>query len=202
MIKTNIKKIAVTGCIGSGKSTVCRIIQELGYPVYYSDVKSTILANTNKSLKREIKLEFGEESYIDNKYNREYIASIVFSDKDKLEKLNSIFGKYVDEDFLKFCNVRKEYFEDDIVFYESALIYEHGKENNFDQVLCVYAKEEIIYNRLRERNGFTDEQIKNRLDSQLPSSIKIDKTPWIIDTSNGIVEKDIETWINFLQKIC
>jgi len=194
-----MKKIAITGGIGSGKSTICNII-ELNYPVYNSDFRAAALANTSSSLRKEIEHVFGPNSYWNGIYNKEYIGSIIFKDKEKLELLNKIFSEYVNEDFYKFCELNKKLGES-VVFYESALVYEHNKENEFDEVICVYANEDVIYERLRKRNNYTDEQIKNRIKSQLPNSLKLAKSSCVLDTTNGINKEFIESYIKIFTEI-
>jgi len=178
-----MKKIAITGGICSGKSTVCKFIEELGYKVFYSDDEAIKLANFDVSLIEEIVTEFGDEAYIDGIYNRKYIGSIVFDDKAKLDKLNKIFSEHIK---IAFNDFRKINILEKVVFYESALIFEHGKENEFDNVICVYADKKVIENRLKDRNGYTDEEIVTRLNSQLVSFTKLLMTPWHINTNNGV----------------
>jgi len=178
-----MKKIAITGGICSGKSTVCKFIEELGYKVFYSDDEAIKLANFDVSLIEEIVTEFGDEAYIDGIYNRKYIGSIVFDDKAKLDKLNKIFSEHIK---IAFNDFRKINILEKVVFYESALIFEHGKENEFDNVICVYADKKVIENRLKDRNGYTDEEIVTRLNSQMVSFTKLLMTPWHINTNNGV----------------
>ena len=78
-------KIAITGGIASGKSSVCKTIEELGYIVYYSDLQALSIANSQSFIRTELINEFGFETYIDGVYNTKYISSIVFSDNVKLQ---------------------------------------------------------------------------------------------------------------------
>ena len=101
-----MKKIAITGGICSGKSTVCKMIEQLGYKVFYSDIEAKVLANTNEDLKRELIFVFGENSYIDGVYNTEYISNIVFSNEIMLNTLNCIFSFYIWFEFNRFCKIK------------------------------------------------------------------------------------------------
>src|SRR5262245_41088511 len=83
-------RIGLTGGIGSGKTTVARIFESLGIPVYYADEAAKKLMNTNTALRESIINHFGPNAYKNNKLDRQYLAAIVFNDKQKLELLNSL----------------------------------------------------------------------------------------------------------------
>ena len=84
-------KVGITGGIGSGKTTVCKLFEKMDIPVYYADIEAKRLMNTDKELKQQIRELLGKEAYYRNgRLNRKYVASIVFNDKAKLEKLNGI----------------------------------------------------------------------------------------------------------------
>src|SRR5262245_7241555 len=83
-------KIGLTGGIGSGKSTVAKIFEVLGIPVYYADEAARQIMNTDKQLQAALIKHFGEQTYHGNELNRPYLASVVFADKQKLELLNSL----------------------------------------------------------------------------------------------------------------
>ena len=86
-----MKIIGVTGGICSGKTTVCNYLEILGYKVFYSDQVALKLVETNKKLQIELTRAFGKDVFIGNIYNRQYVSSIVFNNKEELEKLNRIF---------------------------------------------------------------------------------------------------------------
>ena len=184
-------KIGITGGICSGKSTVCSYIEKLGYDVFYSDQSAINLAETNLFLKNSIIEKFGPESYLPNgSYNRKYIAGIVFSDKPQLDLINSLFSPYLFQEFEDYC-VGKE-----VIFYESALIFEHNLAEKFDYVVCVYANKQTVVKRLKERNNFTDEEIENRINSQLDPLIKLKLSNYWLTTSNGQYKKQVKILIN------
>lgn len=189
------KRVAITGGICSGKSTVCKILENIGYNVFYSDNIAIELANNNIELKNDIINSFGIESYSNGIYNRKYIASIVFNDKDKLSLLNNIFSKHINSAWGLYCNKHKN---DNIIFYESALIFEHKKENNFDDIILVFANKDIIFDRMKKRNGFSDEEIIKRYNSQMNPIDKIPLANYVINTNNGINKEII---MKLLEKI-
>lgn len=173
-----MKLIGVTGGIGSGKTTICEYIERLGYDVYYSDVVANRLVKTNSKLKEELITEFGNEVYINGNYNRQYIADIVFNDKTKLNKINTIFKKYLTEDFDEYAKDKT------LIFYESALILELGISDEFDKLICATASPKDIIERIKNRNNFTIEEIKLRLDNQLDPVFKALKSDYVVDTTN------------------
>ena len=169
-------KIAVTGGIATGKSTVCKIIEGLGYRVYYSDVEAIRLAESNLELRSAIIDEFGRSSYDEWKYNRKYIANIVFYDKVYLDRINAIFAPFLAKDFELFAE------KSGATFYESALVYEHNLSGMFDKVIATWAPIPIIAERLRLRNAFSDEEISRRLKSQMDPMEKASKADYVIAT--------------------
>jgi len=190
-------KIAITGGICSGKSTVCKYIEKLGYVVYYSDNIAIDLANYNKNLQNEIIKEFGILSFINREYNRRYIANIVFGNKVALNKLNNIFKPYLVENLKQIYN-NENY---NIIFYETALLFEYELQNEFDIIFNVYADKELVIKRLKERNNFTDIEIENRLKSQLDPNIKIKKSDFNINTSENIEwKKKVELYLKKINK--
>lgn len=185
-----LKEVAITGGICSGKSTVCRFIEEnFNYPVFYSDDEAKHLANTNYELINRIKSIFGDESYINNTYNTRYIASIVFNDKEKLNILNEIFRNFVKESYENF----KKNSKSDIIFYESALIFEHNTQSRFDYVIGVYVDLDIVRERLKLRNGLCDDEINKRLRNQMEPKEKVKLSNFIINTN--------EKWTDDINKI-
>lgn len=188
------KRIGITGGICSGKTTICKMIEELGYRVFYSDFHAINLANNSTELKKELINAFGKDAYLsDDTYNRKYMSSIVFKDKDKLNIVNDIFSRYIEKSFNDFCYSHKD---EEIIFNESALIFEHNKQDSFDDIICVYANKDIVIERLKSRNGFTDEQIKDRLNSQMDVELKKSKSDYIIDNSYSVSVEQLKEIIN------
>ena len=169
-------KIAVTGGIATGKSTVCKIIEDLGYRVYYSDIEAIRLAESNVDLRSAIIDQFGRNAYDEWRYDRKYIAHIVFSDRKYLDQINKIFAPFLADDFKLFAEEGKA------CFYESALVYEHNLSGMFDRVVSTWAPVPIIAERLRRRNAFSDEEISNRLKSQMDPMEKASKADYVIAT--------------------
>lgn len=186
-----MKKIAVTGGIGSGKSTICSYIEKIGYDVFYSDIAAIEIATNDKLLVREIIENFGEQSYLpDGTYNRSYIADIVFNDKSKLAIINKLFKPYLENKFNEFCEGKQ------VIFYESALIFENDIVNKFDHVICVYAELNTVTKRLKYRNNYSVEDIEKRLKNQLDPKEKIYLSDFLIDTTKGNYKRQVKSILN------
>lgn len=172
-------KVGITGGIGSGKSTVSKIFELLGVPVYNADERAKILMNTDEEIIEKIKNLLGEESY-DNegKLNRKYIASIVFNSKDKLRRLNEIVHPAVKRDFEKWVKANEGKY--DYVLKEAALLFETGSYKDLDYTILVSAPEEMRINRVMKRDNVDRESVLARMRNQLDEDKKIEMADVII----------------------
>lgn len=182
-------KIAITGGIASGKTTFCKNLEKLGYKVFYSDSIAKLLCYNACVIKDIIEL-FGENAYLDGVYNAPFIASIVFTDKVKLEQLNNIFSNLIIDEFELFCEA---YSDEPCVFFESALVFEHNLVDTFDIIVCTFTPIEEVKIRLKERNNFTNDEIEMRLKNQLNPVVKKVISDYIIET-----EEDAYHFIEYL----
>lgn len=173
--------VGVTGGIGSGKTTVCKIFEQLDIPVYYADTKAKWLMNHNKELKSQIKSILGKEAYYRNgRLNRKFVASIVFSDKRKLTKLNRIVHPAVRKDALLWSNSQKSKY----TLQEAALFVENGSYKQLDYLIVVTAPVEMRIKRVLRRDNSTFDQVKSRIGNQLPEKEKKKVADFIIDNSD------------------
>ena len=172
--------VGVTGGIGSGKTTVCKIFEQLNIPVYYADSEAKRLMTFNKELKSQIKSLLGKEAYYGNgRLNREYVASIVFSDKEKLTQLNHIVHPAVRKDALKWSNSQKSKY----TLQEAALLVENGSYKQLDYLIVVTAPVEMRIKRVLKRDKSNFDQVKRRIDNQLSEKEKKKVADFIIDNS-------------------
>jgi dephospho-CoA kinase len=174
--------IGVTGGIGSGKSTVCKIIESLGYPVFYSDLESKKLMLKDSAVIQEVRSLFGDDAYLDGELNRSFLASKVFRDKTLLAKLNDIIHPAVREAFAQFS---QKYSEKKLVFNEAAILFETGAFRNFDFNILVVAPRDLRISRIMKRDNATEEQIISRMNNQWDDEKKIPLTDYVIQNADG-----------------
>lgn len=169
-------KIGLTGGIGSGKSTVAKVFETLGIPVYYADDAAKRLMNSNEMLIYKIKQFFGEESYSNGSLNRPYIASIVFSDSNKLSFLNSLVHPITIADSDEWIASQSSPY----VIREAALLFESGAEKGLDFTIGVSAPLPLRIQRVMQRDGLTKEEVNLRISRQMDEEEKMRKCNFII----------------------
>jgi dephospho-CoA kinase len=174
--------VGVTGGIGSGKTTVCKIFEQLDIPVYYADKEAKRLMNHDIELKSKIKILLGDEAYHRNgRLNRKFVASIVFSDKEKLEKLNELVHPAVRKDAKHWSqNQNSKY-----TLQEAALFVENGSYKQLDYLIVVTAPIEERIKRVVKRDNSNFDEVKRRIDNQLPEIEKTKVADFIIDNSGN-----------------
>lgn len=163
-------KIGLTGGIGSGKSTVARIFEVLGIPVFYADKAGKTLLNTDPDLKSAVKNAFGKTVYTESgDLDRKVLARIVFEDQKALKTLNSLVHPAVRERFSAWVQQNED---NDYLVQEAALLFETGANAQFDYMIAVTAPEETKINRIIERDAMTRSDVLSRMAFQLPQTEK------------------------------
>ncbi len=163
-------KIGITGGIGSGKTTVCKVFEILGIPVFYADAIAKEIMNTDEQLRLKIRKTFGDQSYSDNgQLNRKYIADIVFKDEAQLEKLNNLVHPAV---FCAFDNWLITHQNAPYIVKEAALLYESQSYKMCNYSVLVKCPTELKIKRLMQRDRLTAPEIKLRMDKQFTDEQK------------------------------
>lgn len=162
-------RVGLTGGIGSGKTTVAKIFEVLGVPVYYADDAAKHIMNTDEELKKAVIENFGEESYVNDQLNRPYIAALVFNDKDKLELLNSLTHPATIRDANRWMQQQTSSY----TIKEAALIFESGSAEYLDYVIGVYTPLPLRTRRIMDRDQVTSEEVKQRMSRQIDEEIKM-----------------------------
>jgi dephospho-CoA kinase len=169
-------KIGLTGGIGSGKSTVAKIFELFGIPIYYADDAAKQLMNTDPHLKEQIIKRFGVESYTENGLNRNYIAKKVFDNKESLEFLNAL----VHPATLRDAEIWMQNQTTPYAIKEAALIFESGAERFLDYVIGISAPEALRISRVQIRDEITPGEITTRIENQLNEDKKMSMCDFII----------------------
>ncbi|MFJ1262879.1 dephospho-CoA kinase [Capnocytophaga canis] len=172
--------VGLTGGIGSGKTTIARMFQDLGIPVYISDIEAQKVIETDPVIKRRIIKEFGELAYIDGKYNRRYIADIVFNDKHKLQKLNNIVHPALALHFQRWKDMQKSLY----IIKEAAILFESGAYKQCDYIITVTAPEQERIRRVVERDQVTEKLVRERMRNQWTDEERIKLSDEVVDNIN------------------
>lgn len=168
-----MKKIGLTGGIGSGKTFVANILEKMGYPVYYSDKRAKELSNEHPKIQDKLKEIFGDEIYENENLNRPLLSKKIFTSTDLRETVNSIIHPIVRNDFNKWT---EKYSHHSLVFNEAAILFETKSFKNFDANILVYAPEDVKIQRLLLRDQITKENILTKMNAQWSDSKKMSLT--------------------------
>ena len=171
-----MKKIGITGGIGSGKTYVANIFHSLGVPVFNADSEANKSMISSKKLMKLVKEEFGNDIYKDKYLNKEELSSIVFSDSDKLQKLNSLVHPIVKEEFNNWCKKQISPY----VIKEAAILFESNSHVGLDAVICVSAPLELRIERLLKRDNYSEMEINQRIENQISQEEKEKLSDYII----------------------
>lgn len=173
--------IGITGGIGSGKTTVCKVFETLGIPVFYADIVAKQLMVTDAILVAGVKAEFGELSYTNGLLNNKHIAEIVFNDAKALEKLNALVHPAV---FRAFDQWTKQIPSSvPYTLKEAALLFESGSYQMCDKNILVTAPLATKLNRVMQRDAVTQQQVQARMDKQFSDEQKIKMSDYVIDNA-------------------
>jgi dephospho-CoA kinase len=177
-----MKKIGITGGIGSGKTTACEIFKLLGVPVFHADTEARNLQNNDITIKKLLIELFGAEIYThDGMLDRKQLAEIIFNDHEALAAVNAIIHPAVRQCFMKWL---ENYQDSAYVLYEAAVLFESGYASDFDMNILILADEAVRTRRVMQRDHISENLVKQRIRNQTPDSEKIDKVDYILE-NNG-----------------
>ncbi|TWR29466.1 dephospho-CoA kinase [Mucilaginibacter pallidiroseus] len=164
-------KVGVTGNIGSGKTTVCKVFEVLGIPVFYADDAAKKVMVEDDLLIAGVKQQFGNESYFeDGSLNRKHIAGIVFNDKEQLTKLNALVHPATFRAFDAWvARVDKAV---PYVLKEAALLFESDSYKMCNRSVLVSAPLDVRLQRVIKRDGISVDEARNRDARQFTEEVK------------------------------
>ncbi len=169
-------RIGITGGIGSGKSTVAKIFETLGVPIYYADDAARRIMNENEALREAIQRSFGEETYINQQLNRSYLASLVFGNEEKLALLNELVHPLTIEDSEKWMQAKSGPY----AIKEAALIFESDVWKGLDKVIGVSSPYKLRLQRAMQRDSISEEAVLARMSKQMNEEEKMKRCDFII----------------------
>ena len=162
-------KAAITGNMGSGKTTVCKIFESLGVPVFYADTEAKALYD-DKKIREQVQNAFGRDMFNEKQQlNRLKLAHIVFHDPEALLKLNAIIHPALMKRYSRWL---QNHLSAPYTLHEAAVIFENHLEKQFDFIITVSCPEAIRMKRIKTRDGISEQEIKNRMKRQWPGEKK------------------------------
>ena len=187
-------KVGITGGIGSGKSTVCRLFAQRGVAVYDSDTEAKRLMAESPELRAAVSARFGAEAYAGGALNRPYLAGKVFSDPAALAELNALGHPAVLADFAAWAERQ----EGSYVILESAILFDAGLEDSVDRTVAVLAPLELRLERTCRRDKCDPEAVRRRIAAQSDDDVLSEKADY---TLVNIFEPDLEPTVAELDRI-
>lgn len=195
-----MKWIGLTGGIASGKSTVSKILQDLGLPIVDADQIAKKVVDPGQPGLQKVVSHFGKEILkSDGSLDRKKLGQMVFGKPKQLLELENILHPLIKAETLK----QRQEFEKQgkaFAFYDVPLLFEKNLENQFDAIIVVTSSEDLQKSRMKARDLLSDEEIANRLKSQIPLSIKIGKATWVLK-NDGTLEELKQATLELLKKI-
>lgn len=169
-------KVGLTGNIGSGKSTVAKVFETIGVPVFHADMEAKKFLSEPDVID-ELSGLFGKEILNGQLINRKKLASIVFNDKKSLDTLNSIIHPRVRQALMDWIETKQDF---RYIVQEAAILFESGFYKFFDKNIIVSCPEEIAVKRVMDRDGVSEKEVKARIHNQWPETDKISLADFIV----------------------
>jgi dephospho-CoA kinase len=174
-------KLGITGGIGSGKTSVCRVFNVLGIPVFSADHEAREIMDNDRNIKGEINEIVGKNIYRDGQLNRMELASLIFNNSDLLEKVNSLVHPIVFEHFSRWTEKQTAPY----VIMEAAILFESGASKLVDRVATVVAPMEERISRVIRRNILSRDQVLERINNQMTDDERIRMSDYVIKNSEN-----------------
>ena len=174
-------KLGVTGGIGSGKTSVCKVFSVLGIPVFSADEEAKKIMEVDTGIILRLNAIAGKNLYTEGTLNRAELAKLIFNNRFMLEKINSLVHPVVFSRFNEW--VKKQ--EAPYVIMEAAILFESGGREKVDRVVTVTAPVEERIARVIRRSNITKEEVMERIKNQMNDNNKIKQSDYVIDNSEN-----------------
>lgn len=179
--KKTALKLGVTGGIGSGKTSVCRVFTILGIPVFSADHEARKIMSNDKGIIQGINSIAGKDLYLTGDLDRKELAFLIFNDNALLEKVNSLVHPIVFDHFNRWEKEQTAPY----AILEAAILFESGASNLVDKIVTVVAPEEERLNRVIRRNRLSREQVLDRMRNQIDDASRIKLSDYVIYNSEN-----------------
>ena len=190
-----MKRIGLTGGIGSGKSFIANILEHMGFPVYYSDSRSKELTKSNPTIRAGLISLFGEEVYVKGELNTQLVATKIFQNEELRQKVNQLIHPIVRKDFDDWATNQHS----ELVFNEAAILFETGAYKNFDATILVCAPMELKIKRVMNRENCSREDVLARMSKQWSDEEKMKLADFVIENDEKLpILNQIEGVLNRL----
>ncbi len=189
--------IGMTGNIGSGKSEVARIFEQLGAKIFSADTLAKTIMVEDKTVRADIASTFGKESYLpDGTLNRSYLAKKVFQDAKQLDALNSIVHPVVIDTIQEEIIKQEKSGKIQVLVVEAALIFEANIQEMFDYIVVVTTEENECMKRVMKRDGLSRDEIVKRMKSQMDAKKKATQADFVIQNNGSL--NDLKKNVSFV----
>lgn len=192
-------KVALTGNIGSGKSTVARIFSTLGIPVFNADMVAKDLYTDGDVVKELVELFGSNILSSKQKINTKKLAAIIFSDKKALKSINRLIHPKV---LKKYNNWLDTHSSNEYIIHESAILFENSLQDRFDYIITVTANQDLRIERVMDRDGIARDKVLVRIKNQMSDKEKCDLSDFVIsnNTNDMLIPQVMEVHNGFLKK--
>ncbi|HAQ08036.1 MAG TPA: dephospho-CoA kinase [Bacillus bacterium] len=178
--------IGLTGGIASGKSTVSKMLAEMGMPVIDADIEARLAVGIGEKAYDDIIRHFGSSIVKENgEINRQKLGTIIFNDEAKRKLLNSIVHPAVRERMAQ-KRQEAEAASEKAIIMDIPLLFESKLTSLVEKVILVYVDEDTQLERLMKRNGFSEAEALSRIHSQMPLKDKVELSDAVIDNTGRV----------------
>lgn len=181
-----MKTIGLTGGIGSGKTTVARMFEAFGIPIYIADLEAKKLMHTSAEIRKDLQALLGKQVYKDGELDRPFMANLIFNDKELLTKVNKIIHPRVEVHFKEWKKQQKAAY----CIKEVAILFENDSYKRCDKTILVVTDEQERIARVMKRDKVNREKILERIKNQWSDAKKIPLADYIIKNENLIDTKE------------
>lgn len=172
-------RVGVTGGIGSGKSSVCKVFNALGIPVFEADEEARKITETDNHVRERLNEIAGTDLYNTGSLNRKLLASLIFNNRDMLQEVNRLIHPVVFKTFNEWALLQDAPY----VIMEAAILFESGGDKLVDKVVVVTAPDKERIERVTSRSGMSTREVSDRIRNQFTQKEISSRADYVI--SNG-----------------